>query len=122
MGLLYSSLKAWAWAQALDFEPDSQSYEAQALPGWAQAPGFEPSRNALDVLRELPEITRAEEEARAELAWELIYKQRATLKGNYPPKPGLGPLTLPFLDSPSLPPPCHTSPALNITTFRTPRS
>ena len=46
--------------------------------------------------------------ARAELAWELIYKQGTTLKEDNPPKLYLGPLTLLSLDSPSLTPPCYT--------------
>ena len=61
-----------------------------------------------DVLRdESPEITRAEAEAGARIAWELIYKQRATLKGNHPQKPGIGPLALLCLLTPSLNPPCY---------------
>ena len=64
--------------------------------------------NASDILRdELPEIVRAEEMAKARIVCELIYKQRATLKGTYPLKPGPGPLTLLSLDSPSLNPPCY---------------
>ena len=43
---IYFSLKARQAqpkpAQAHEFGPDSQSYEAQALPGRAQAPGFDP--------------------------------------------------------------------------------
>ena len=58
----------------------------------------------------MPEIARAEAMAWPEKVWELIYKQRATLKGNYPPKPGLGPLALLPLESPSLTPPCYMSP------------
>ena len=44
---------------------------------------------------------------RAELAWEPIYKQGTTLKGDNPPKLYLGPLTLLSLDTPSLTPPCY---------------
>ena len=48
--------------------------------------------NTWGVLRgKMPEITRAEAMARAELAWELIYKRGTTLKGDNPPKPYLGP-------------------------------
>ena len=44
-----------------------------------------PDGNASDVLRdESPKIMRTEEMAKARIACELIYKQRATLKGNYP--------------------------------------
>ena len=64
--------------------------------------------NAWGVLRgKTPKITRAEAMARAELAWELIYKQGATLKGDNPLKLYLGPLTLLSLDSPSLTLPCY---------------
>ena len=56
----------------------------------------------------MPEIVRAEEKACAKMAWELIYKWRATLNRNYPPKPGLGPLALLSLDTPSLNPPCYS--------------
>ena len=55
----------------------------------------------------------AEETAWARIACELIYKWRATLKGNYPPKPGLGPLALLSLDSPSLTPPCYNVQVFN---------
>ena len=51
---------------------------------------------------------RAEEMAKARIAWELIYKQRTTLRGNYPPKPGLGPLALLCLLTLLLNPPCYT--------------
>ena len=68
-----------------------------------------PDGNASDVLRgESPEIARAEEMAWARIAWELIYNSGTTLKGSYPLKPGLGPLTLIYLDSPSFTPPCYT--------------
>ena len=54
-----------------------------------------PDGNAWGVLRgKTPEIMRAEAMARAELAWELIYKQGTTLKGDNSPKLYLGPLTL----------------------------
>ena len=59
-----------------------------------------------DLRDEIPEIMRAEEKAWAKMAYELIYKYRATLNGNYPPKPGLGPLALFCLLTPSLNPPC----------------
>ena len=66
--------------------------------------------NASDILRdELPKIMRAEEMAKARIVCELIYKQRATLKENYPPKPGLGPLALICLFTPSLNPPCYST-------------
>ena len=65
--------------------------------------------NTWEGLRdEMPEIVRAEEKAWAKMAWELIYKWRATLNGNYPPKPGLGPLALLCLLTPSLNPPCYS--------------
>ena len=81
-----------------------------AQPGWRESVRcLDGGGNAWGILRgESPEIARAEEEARAELAWELIYNSGTTLKGSYPPKLGLGPLTLLSLDSPSLSPPCYS--------------
>ena len=65
--------------------------------------------NAWGVLKgKLPKIARAEGTAEARIACELIYNSGTTLKGSYCPKPGLGPLTLLSLDSPSLNPPCYT--------------
>ena len=70
--------------------------------------------NTLDILRdESPKITRAEEETRAELAWEPIYKQGTSLKGDDPQKLYLGPLTFLSLDSASLTLPCYNN-ALSI--------
>ena len=63
-----------------------------------------------DLRDEMPEIAGAEEKAWAKMAYELIYKYRATLNRNYPPKPGLGPLGLLCLLTPSLNPPCYRSP------------
>ena len=60
-----------------------------------------------DLRDEMPEIARAEAKAKAKIVCELIYKRRATLKGNNPPKTGLGPLALLSLDSSSLNPPCY---------------
>ena len=72
--------------------------------------------NAWGVLRgKMPKIARAEAMARAELAWELIYKQGTTLKGDNPPTLYLGHLALLSLDSPTLTPPCYMSPPLNLT-------
>ena len=55
----------------------------------------------------MPELAGAEDKAKAEMAWELIYKREATLNGNYSMKLYLGPLALLPLDTPSLNPPCY---------------
>ena len=74
--------------------------------------------NAWGGLRDkMPKIVRAEEKAWAKMAWELIYKWRATLNGNYPLKPGLGPLALLCLLTPSLNPPCYNGSASDSTMF-----
>ena len=57
---------------------------------------------------EMPKIARAEAKARAEIAWELIYKRETTLKGKQSPQTRLGPLALLSLDTPSLNPPCYS--------------
>ena len=45
------------------------------------------SGNILRVLSgRMLELTGAEEKAKAKKAWELIYKDGTTLKGNHPPK------------------------------------
>ena len=56
----------------------------------------------------MPELAGAEDKAKAEMAWELIYKREATLNVNYPPKLYLGPLALLSLDTPSLTSPCYS--------------
>ena len=60
-----------------------------------------------DLRDEMPEITRAEANAKAKIACELIYKRRATLKGKQSPQTRLGPLALLCLLTPSLNPPCY---------------
>ena len=71
---------------------------------WVHCVGY-----AWGVLRDkTPKITRAEAMARAELASDIIYKWRATLKGNYPLKPGLWPWALLCLLTPSLNFPCYS--------------
>ena len=65
--------------------------------------------NILGVLRgKMPKLAGAEEKAKAEMAWELIYKGDTTLNGNDPLKLNLGPLALLSLDTPSLNPPCYS--------------
>ena len=45
-----------------------------------------PDGNISGVLRgEMPKLTGAEDKAKVWMAWELIYKKGATLKGNDPP-------------------------------------
>ena len=68
-----------------------------------------PDGNILGHLRgRMPKLAGAEEKAKAEQAWELIYNDGTTLKGNHPPpKPWPGHLALLSLDTPSLTPPCY---------------